>query len=551
MSGGRDGELLAATREHFGHDSLLPGQAEAVGALLDGRDVLLVSPTGSGKSLTYQLSGVLLDGLTLVVSPLLALQADQLAHLEEAGQVAGRISSAESAGERADVLERAASGELRFLFLAPEQLANPEVHAAVAALQPVLVAVDEAHCVSAWGHDFRPDYFRLGELVATLSGAAEGTPDVRRPRVVAMTATAAHPVREDVADRLAMVDPLTVATGFARDNLALDVVRATDPEHQRRLVLELVAERAEAASGSGTGLLYARTRKGAEMYAGALAEAGLRTAVYHAGLARKVREQAHDDFTDGSVDVVVATSAFGMGIDKPDIRYVVHADAPESPDTYYQEVGRAGRDGEPARGTLVYRPEDLSLGKFFAASVPRRKDVEKVLRAAEAAGSSDPREVTAACEFGARKTGRILNLVTLAREVGAIDDSSGVHATVSAVVERAEAQRRLEDSRVEMMRGYAETDRCRSSFLVGYFGEHQEDPCGLCDNCVAGRAGESVVADADAPYPVQSQVRHDEFGAGTVTDVEEDRLTILFEDVGYRTLSLEVVQAEGLLTAGP
>jgi ATP-dependent DNA helicase RecQ len=540
--------LVAAAREHFGHESLLPGQADAVGALLAGRDVLLVSPTGSGKSLTYQLAGVLLDGLTLVVSPLLALQADQLAHLEEAGQVAGRISSEESAGERADVLERAASGELRFLFLAPEQLANPEVHAAVASLAPVLVAVDEAHCVSAWGHDFRPDYFRLGELVATLGAAAEGSAEIQRPRIIAMTATAAHPVREDIADRLGMVDPLAVATGFARDNLELDVVRAVDPDHQRRVVLELVAQRAAEAKGSGTGLLYARTRRGAEMYAEALAEAGLRTAVYHAGLARKVRQQAHDDFADGRVDVVAATSAFGMGIDKPDIRYVVHADAPESPDTYYQEVGRAGRDGEPAKGTLVYRPEDLSLGKFFAASVPRRKDVEKVLRAVEAAGSSDPRAVTEVCEFGARKTGRILNLVTLAREVGAVDDSSGVRATVTAVVERAEAQRRLEDSRVEMMRGYAETDRCRSSFLVGYFGEQQEDPCGMCDNCRAGLAEEAGAADVDAPYPVQSHVRHEEFGVGTVTDVEEDRLTILFEDVGYRTLSLEIVRSEGLLT---
>lgn len=541
-------ELVAAAREHFGHDSLLPGQADAVGALLEGRDVLLVSPTGSGKSLTYQLSGVMLDGLTLVVSPLLALQADQRAHLEEAGQVAGRISSEESDGERADVLERAASGELRFLFLAPEQLANPEVHTAVASLEPVLVAVDEAHCVSAWGHDFRPDYFRLGELVATLGSSADGSGRGPRPRVVAMTATAAHPVRDDIAERLSMVDPLTIATGFARDNLALDVVRAADPDHQRRIVLELVAERAADASGTGSGLVYARTRKGAEMYAAALAETGLRTAVYHAGLSRKAREQAHRAFADGRVDVVVATSAFGMGIDKPDIRYVVHADAPESPDTYYQEVGRAGRDGEPASGTLVYRPEDLSLGKFFAASVPRRKDVEKVLRAIEASGSTDPREVTEACEFGARKTGRILNLVTLAREVGAIDDSSGVHATVTAVVERAEAQRRLEDSRVEMMRGYAETDRCRSSFLVGYFGEQQEEPCAQCDNCRNGRAEEAVAADTEAPYPVQSQVRHAEFGPGTVTDVEEDRLTVLFEDVGYRTLSLAVVQDEGLLT---
>nr|WP_227464599.1 RecQ family ATP-dependent DNA helicase [Nocardioides lijunqiniae] len=342
-----------AARAAFGHDHLLPAQTETVRALLDGRDVLLVSPTGWGKSLTYQLAGLLLEGPTVVVSPLLALQQDQVDALEgsDAGVGAARLSSEETPAQRERVLEAAAAGDVRFLFLAPEQLANDDVRHRLAQLAPVLVAVDEAHCVSVWGHDFRPDYFRLGELLA----------DLGSPRVVAMTATAAAPVREDIVGRLGMREPLTVVTGFARDNLALDVVRVLDADEQRETAVALVTGR---ASEGESGIVYTRTRPSAERLAGTLQEEGLRAAAYHAGLGRARRAETHRAFMAGELDVVVATSAFGMGIDKPDVRFVVHAQVPESPDTYYQEVGRAGRDGEPATGTLLYRPEDLALGRF-------------------------------------------------------------------------------------------------------------------------------------------------------------------------------------------
>lgn len=519
-----------AAERHFGHSTLLPGQEETIRALLDGHDVLLVSPTGSGKSLTYQVAGVLLEGCTVVVSPLLALQQDQIQGLDELGPRlrAARVSSAETDAQRQEALEQAASGRLEFLFLSPEQLANPDVLDAVARVSPSLVAVDEAHCVSAWGHDFRPDYFRLGDLVD----------QVGRPRVIAMTATAALPVREDIVDRLGLRDHRTVVTGFERDNIALDVVRCTTPEDQRRTVLDTVAE------AEGAGIVYCRTRKGAEEYADALTEAGRRAAVYHAGLSRKRRDEAHEAFMADRVDTIVATSAFGMGIDKPDIRFVVHADVPESPDTYYQEVGRAGRDGEPAAATLVYRPEDLSLGRFFSSGIPKRDDVAAVLAAVEATGGTDPAEVRERTGFGSRKAGRILNLLELVVETGGRLDG-GVE-TVDAVVERAEAQRRLEESRVEMMRGYAETTRCRADFLLAYFGEEAEDRCGICDNCRSGVADEVVTGEGSA-YPLQSQVRHEEFGEGTVTDLEEDRITVLFDEVGYKTLSLELVESDGLL----
>jgi ATP-dependent DNA helicase RecQ len=246
------------------------------------------------------------------------------------------------------------------------------------------------------------------------------------------------------------------------------------------------------------------------------------------------------------VPVVAATSAFGMGIDKPDIRFVVHADVPESPDTYYQEVGRAGRDRAVATAVLVYRAEDLSRGRFFATPVPSGGDVRKVLAAMEAAGGDDPREVAEHLDFGHRKAGRIVNLVRLARDAGDLPSDAPVGEVVGAVVERAEAQRRLESSRVDMMRAYAETERCRSAFMLGYFGAEVRTTCGICDNCVAGTAPDEGV-DADVPFAVQSQVEHEEFGRGTVTDREDDRVTVLFEDVGYRTLSLDLVEERGLL----
>jgi ATP-dependent DNA helicase RecQ len=525
--------IREAAEQNFGHRELLPGQERAVQALLDGRDVLLVAPTGAGKSLAYQLAGLLLGGCTVVVSPLLALQQDQVASLEEAGLAAARLSSAESDEERDRVLAAARDGATGFLLLAPEQLANPDVLAAVAAAEPALVAVDEAHCVSSWGHDFRPDYLRLDELVEQLGS----------PRVIAMTATAALPTQQDIVERLALRDALVVLTGFERDNIALAVERFADADEQRERVLAIVDE---LSGDRGSGVVYCRTRAGAESVASALGERGHDVAAYHAGLSQRRRDQVHEAFMSGELPLVVATSAFGMGVDKPDIRFVVHADVPESPDTYWQEVGRAGRDGSTAAAVLAYRAEDLSLGRFFATGVPRRRDVRAVVAALDASGTDDPRALSEHLDFGPRKTGRLVNLVRLAREAADLPADADVEKVVEAVVDRAEAQRKLEDSRVEMMRAYAETDRCRSAFMLGYFGAEVRDRCGTCDNCVAGIAPDER-GGTDVPYAVQSTVRHAEFGLGTVTDVEGDRVTVLFEDEGYRTLALELVEERGLL----
>jgi ATP-dependent DNA helicase RecQ len=519
-----DDEITATARRVFGHEQLWPGQYDAVRALLDGHDVLLVGSTGSGKSLAYQLPAVLLQRPTLVVSPLLALQADQATRLDQRGDrtSAARISSAETPRQRREALEAAAAGDLEFLFLAPEQLANDDVREAVAALRPSLVAVDEAHCVSSWGHDFRPDYLRLGELLA----------DLDDPRIIALTATAAPPVRADIVERLRMHNPKVVVGGSARTNLYLSVERCRDEADQRARV------RQAALGTAGPGIVYVRTRKATEAYAADLAEAGLAAAAYHAGLGQRVRDAVQEDFMAGRLEVMVATSAFGMGVDKPDIRFVIHAQAPESPDSYYQEVGRAGRDRAPAVGLLFFRPEDLSLARFFTAPNPTPGDVAAVLEAWPDGPEPDRTRLAQQTGLGPRQLGRILNLVGEAR-------GNGDRPNVVTVIERAEAYRKLQESRIERMRAYAETRRCRRQFLLEYFGEHTAELCGDCDNCRAGVATDSPDA---GPFRVEQPVRHPAFGAGLVMGVEGDELTVLFDDVGYKTLSLPTVVEQELLT---
>jgi len=517
-------QLDETARDVFGHRGLLPGQAEAMTALLSGHDVLLVMPTGAGKSLAYQLPAVLLDGPTLVISPLLALQHDQIEGLLRRGGEtrAFRISSQETERQRQRALDAVAAGEVEFLFLAPEQLANPDVLDRVSTLRPSLVAVDEAHCVSSWGHDFRPDYLRIGEFVEALG----------HPRLIALTATAAPPVREDMVTRLRLRAPEVIVRGFARENIHLSVRRCLSAADQRDAVLTA------ATSTAGQGIVYTGTRKAAEEYAATLGQAGLRTAAYHAGLASRVRAAVHQAFLADELDVIAATSAFGMGIDKPDIRFVLHSAVTDSLDSYYQEVGRAGRDGRPALAALFYRPEDLGLARFFTVGAPDPDDVTAVL-AQLSGGTRDRAVLQERTGLGPRQLGRILNLVA---EVG-VDGNP-----IAAVVERAEAHREVVTSRIEMMRAYSETMQCRRQFLLGYFGEDLPKICGDCDTCYAGTAAAyEPYATSNDPYPVESRVRHDNFGEGTVMDLTGDTLTVMFTDVGYRTLHLPTVQEQDLL----
>ena len=517
-----------AARTVFGHDRLRAGQREAVEALLGGRDVLLVQPTGAGKSLAYQLAAVLIDGPTLVVSPLLALQQDQTDHLEAYGgrTRARRVSSAETPKQREEALAAARDGEVEFLFLAPEQLANEAVHEAVSAMRPSLVTIDEAHCVSSWGHDFRPDYLRLGELLEGVGA-----------RTIAMTATASLPVRTDIVDRLRLHDVSIIVGGAARENIDLAVERCLSERDQEERVVAAVAGR------EGSGIVYVSTRSGAERYAALVADAGRSVVAYHAGLAKKAREQAQADFMESRVDVVVATSAFGMGIDKPDVRWVLHANIPESPDEYYQQVGRAGRDGEPAVGILYFRPEDLALRRFQTVPVPKPNEVVRVLAALATRPDATADEQAEAAGMSLRKLRRIANLVV---ESSAEGETVGV----DEVRARAEGYQTLQRSRVDMVRGYAETRRCRRQFLLAYLGEPDTPRCGRCDCCRSGTAEQEEARDAEAPpsaFAPEQRVRHPSFGEGMVISVEGEEVVVLFDDTGYKTLSLPTVEEHDLL----
>ncbi|MET7465803.1 RecQ family ATP-dependent DNA helicase [Nonomuraea sp. NPDC005501] len=529
-----------AARESLGLAELRPGQLEAMTSLAEGRDTLVVMPTGSGKSAIYQVPALLLPGPTLIVSPLIALQRDQVEALrrQRHDEKATSVDAGTSASRRAATFESLRAGETEFLFCAPEQLTRPDVVRELAEANISLMVVDEAHCVSAWGHDFRPDYLRLGS-------AAEA---IGRPVIAALTATAAPPVREEIVERLGMRDPLQIVRGFDRPNITLSVRReladATDA------LVAAVLEQPQP------GIVYTATRRRTSELAGRLAEAGLRAEAYHAGLRRGERDAVHGRFMAGELDVVVSTSAFGMGIDKPDVRYVFHSEIPGSLDAYYQEIGRSGRDGDPARALLFYRPEDLGLQRFFTGALP---DVEALERVAEAVAKSDARsggierkELRERTELSPRRLTTLLDLLQRAgavrlgtRGIMPVPGGPDPGPAAARARELAERHREIERTRHEMMRRYAETLDCRRRFLLAYFGEDLGEPCGNCDTCHAGTAGEP--ARGDGPFPVHARVEHETWGPGEVIRRDEDRLTVLFEEAGYRELLLDAVVDQGIL----
>jgi ATP-dependent DNA helicase RecQ len=511
-------------RDRLGFEQLRPGQEQAVAAAAAGRDVLAVMPTGGGKSAIYELAGLLRSGPTVVVSPLIALQDDQLAHLRAAGLPATVLNSAQSGGARAAALVEAC-GPDEFVFVSPEQLTNDETRAALVRAGPGLFVVDEAHLVSQWGQDFRPDYLRLG------AQADEFGVDVR----IALTATAAPPVRREICRRLGLREPEEVLGDLDRPHIDLSVQHARSPHHKQRLIAQVAAELA------GSGIVYAATHAGAEAARQTLVDAGQRATLYHAGLGAVARRQAMEEFLDGSARIVAATVAFGMGVDKADVRWVLHADTPPSLDAYYQELGRAGRDGERAEARLLYRPEDIGAARHFTARGVSEKAVTAVAEKLVAAGFGEPSSrsttlaLTRLVDVGAgawAPDGRV-------RWTGAMD----VDAALAASREEGEREREVERSRLEMMRRYAEHSGCRRSFLLSYFGQDYSGPCGACDNDRLHAQATPAVE----PFPVGGRVLSDHWGEGTVQRYDGDQVTVLFDAHGYRDLLVPLVLERGLL----
>src|SRR3954451_19018892 len=512
--------IARVARESFGWHELRPGQAEAAAAVIDGRDTLAVMSTGYGKSAIYQIAAVMIPGPTVGVSPLIALQREQAEELEEQGVGgAANVNSTVRASERREAFEELEDDALEFIFLSPEQLANEEVQEELAAASPSLFVVDEAHAISEWGHDFRPDYLKLGAVAEALG----------RPPILALTATASPPVRGEIVARLGMRDPALFVRGFDRPNIWLGVEHFRDEEHKKRALIERVVAEPKP------GIVYAATRRGAEQYAEDLREAGVDALVYHGGMNKRDREAAQERFMDDRLEVIVATTAFGMGVDKSNVRFVFHSEVADSVDSHYQEVGRAGRDGEPARAVLFYRSEDLGLRRFFAGS--GQVDLEEIQRVADAVAEHDgPVDPVELREETSLSQSKLTTAVSRLEDVGAVRVLStgdvaptgevpvSDEATLERAVNAQENREEFDRSRIEMIRAYAELDTgCRRDFILNYFGQSFDPPCGNCDNCGAGR----VRPHHEGPFASGERVVHDKWGNGVVQHIEEGQIVVL------------------------
>ena len=410
-------DKLTLLKQYFGHGNFRPGQEPLIDALLSGRDVLGVMPTGAGKSVCYQLPALLLPGLTLVISPLISLMKDQVAGLSQAGVPAAYINSSLGPEEYREVYRQIRRGECKLLYIAPERLQAEGFRRLLEELPVSLVAVDEAHCVSQWGQDFRPSYLEIAELVRSLPA---------RPPVGAFTATATAAVRRDIETLLELRDPLRVTTGFDRPNLFFEVARPRDKD---LWLSRFLAERPEQS-----GIVYCATRKTVDAVTASLLAQGVPAARYHAGMEDQERRQSQEGFVYDQVRVMVATNAFGMGIDKSNVSFVVHYNMPKDLESYYQEAGRAGRDGSPARCVLLYAPGDVRTAKFLIANSQEQAE--------------DPNRL------------------------------------------------RRDLSRLNRMVGYCKTGGCLRAELLDYFGEIHGGRCGNCGNCAGDFVDRDVTVEA-------------------------------------------------------
>lgn len=415
-------DKLSVLKDYFGHDSFRDGQEQIVDALLDGRDALCIMPTGAGKSMCYQIPALLFDGVTIVVSPLISLMKDQVGSLVQSGVPAAYINSSLSYPQFLRVLSNVEHGKYKIIYVAPERLLTDGFLDTCKKIKISMVAVDEAHCVSQWGQDFRPSYLKIISFVESLAN---------RPIVGAFTATATNDVKEDIKKILRLENPFEITTGFDRPNLFFGVIKSSSKDEK---LIDLIRER-----GDRSGIVYCATRKNVESVCELLCDNGFSAARYHAGLDEYERRKNQEDFVFDRKNIMVATNAFGMGIDKSNVTYVIHYNMPKNIESYYQEAGRAGRDGGEADCILLYSPKDVRLNRFM------------------------------------------------------IENSEG---NDELTIEENEQIRERDFERLKYMTFYSTTNDCLRGFILRYFGGEKKAYCGKCSNCLSGHKLVDVTIDA-------------------------------------------------------